>query len=245
MRGPALLAALLVTLAAPGCGAQGDPAWSGRNLLANPGFEQGRMGWSIRDQSPHWGDFRVVEEPVRSGRRAAQLRLHHGSTLPPRRVRVYGVVQELRSERLPDTVGGFYRVERWERGAEATDLYLQVVVVVWRPESDAPAPEARLGNRQLRYYLAGIDEPPFQLANARVQFVTRADPVLGVWQRFELPVRADFERLWGSARRRIGRIELLFEARWDNMQAGSAVRADVYYDDLFAGQDAPLPSGAP
>ena len=141
--------------------------------------------------------------------------------------------------------GGFYRVERWERGAEATDLYLQVVVVVWRPESDSEPAGARLRNRQLRYYLAGLDEAPFQLANARVQFVTRADPVLGVWQRFELPVRADFERLWGSALPRIGRIELLFEARWDNMPAGSAVRADVYYDDLFAGQDAARPSGVP
>lgn len=244
MRALLLPAALLVALGTPAGSALGDPAWSGSNLLANPGFEEGRLGWSIRDQSPHWGDFRVVEEPARSGRGAAQLRLHHAPTLPRRPTKVYGVVQELRSERLPETVGGFYRVERWERGDERTDLYLQVVVVVWPPDSDSEPPKDGFPNRQLRYYLAGIDEAPFQLTNAHVQFVTRADPALGVWQRFELPVRADFERLWESAPR-IGRIDLLFEARWDNMPARRGVRADVYYDDLFAGGEAAPPSGTP
>ena len=42
------------------CGA-GDATWSGRNLVANPGFEAGREGWSIREESPYWGDFDVVE----------------------------------------------------------------------------------------------------------------------------------------------------------------------------------------
>jgi len=238
------LAALLVALGSTAGSALGDPAWSGSNLLVNPGFEEGRRGWRIREQSPHWGDFRVVEEPARSGRGAAHLRLHHAPTLPRRSVKVYGVVQELRLEALPEMVGGFYRVEHWDRGAERTDLYLQVVVVVWPPEEDSEPAKDAPSNRQLRYYLAGIDEAPFQLTNARVQFVTRTDPVLGAWQRFELPVRADFERLWGGGPPRIGTIELLFEARWDNMPPHSGLRAEVYYDDLFAGPAAP-PSGAP
>lgn len=239
---------LLLALAALACSAaaerHGGPAWAGRNLLANPGFEQGRAGWSIREQSPHWGDFRVVDQPVHTGRGAVHLALAHGETLPPRSVKVYGVVQELRPERLPETVGGFYRVERWEPGAEATDLYLQVVAIAWL---GPPAGEStsRPANRQLRYYLAGIAEPPFLLSNARVTFVSREAPVMGEWCRFELPLRADFERLWGELPEHVERLDVLFEARWDNMPVHSALRADVYYDDLFVGDGAASSSAAP
>jgi hypothetical protein len=205
-------------------------AWPGENLLRNPGFEGGREGWSIRDQSLHWGDFRVVDAPVRSGRGAVHLRLHHGATLPPRPVKVYGVVQELEPGRVPETVGGYYRVERWDRvPADATDLYLQVVVIAWLPETEP------LANLQIRYYLTGLDEPPFRLGNARVVFVERGAPRLGEWRRFELPLRDDFERLWEHVPARAERFSVLFEARWDNMPWGHAVYADVYYDDLFVG----------
>jgi hypothetical protein len=247
MAAPRSTRALLLALAALACGrgagSAGATPWPGRNLLANPGFEQDRTGWSIREQSPHWGDFRVVDDPVRTGRGAVHLALAHGETLPPRPVKVYGVVQALHPERLPETVGGFYRVERWEPGAEATDLYLQVVAIVWlgRPEGLPGRPV----NHQLRYYLAGISEPPFLLANARVTFVSRGAPVMGKWCRFELPLRADFERLWGQLPEHIDKLDVLFEARWDNMPPHSAVRADVYYDDLFVGEGTGNASAAP
>jgi len=211
--------------------AAGGP-WTGRNMLANPGFEQGRVGWSYRDQSPHWGDFRVVDSPVRSGQGAAQLRLHHGPTLPRRPVKVYGVVQQLTPERVPESVGGYYRVDHWDKSSEAIDLYIQLVAVVWLEAEAGEAP----ANQQIRYYLAGLDEPPFLLRNARVEFVAKGAPVLGEWQRFEVPLRADFQRLWGGDPQGLSKIDLLFEARWDNMPPRSSVRADVYFDDLFAGE---------
>lgn len=235
-----LCALLSLLVAASGCGADGNPApsgpsWPGENWLANPGFEQERSAWSYREQSPHWGDFRVVESPVHTGVRAVHLRLQHGSTLPRRPVKVYGVVQELAFNHLPDLLGGYYRVDRWERSASATDLYLQVVVIAWPAASAGAAPE----NRQLRYYLAGLEQPPFLLSNAHIAFVSKGPPVLNRWQRFEISLRADFERLWGGAGEGYDKIEVLFEARWDNMPARSSVAADVYYDDLFVGNAAP------
>lgn len=227
--------AFVLLVSAVACGGEtrspSGGVWAGRNLLANPGFEQGRAGWSTRDQSPHWGDFRVVDSPVRSGQGAAHLRLYHGASLPRRPVKVYGVVQQLTGKRVPERVAGYYRVDRWEKSSDATDLYLQVVAVAWlAAEPGKPQP-----NQQIRYYLTGLDEPPFQLRNARVEFVAKGAPVLGEWQRFEIPLRADFQRLWGGDPEGLSKIDLLFEARWDNMPPRSSVEADVYFDDLFVG----------
>jgi hypothetical protein len=243
--GASLLALLPVLVGLLACGGEeptagGPPApsWPGPNLLANPGFEAGREGWSFRDQSPHWGDFRIVGRPTHSGLAAAHLRLHHTPALPPRRAKVYGVVQELRPGRFPETLGGFYRVDGWEKSVEGTDLYLQLVVIVWGDPTTAERmakPGRAVSNYQLRYYLAGLEEPPFRLANARVAFVRRGPPPLGVWQRFEVPLRADFERLWGGVPQEFDHLSVLFEARWDNMPPRSGVRADVYYDDLYVG----------
>lgn len=227
------LRVLLVLLSAVACGGEPPPPQTGPNLLANPGFEQGREGWSRREQSPHWGDFRIVDAPVRSGQAAAHLRLHHGATLPRRPVKVYGVVQQLTLDRLPERVGGYYRVERWDKSSDATDLYLQLVAIVWREAEAGETPT----NQQIRYYLAGLDEPPFLLRNARVEFVAKGAPVLSGWQRFEVPLRADFQRLWEGDPEGPLKIDLLFEARWDNMPPASSVQADVFFDDLFVGSE--------
>ncbi|MDJ0847693.1 MAG: hypothetical protein QNK04_04830 [Myxococcota bacterium] len=232
------------------CGAEDGrvaPGWPDANLLVNPGFESGGAGWSTREQSPHWGRFLIVDRPVHAGERAVHLRLHHTPTLPARRVKVYGVLQELEPENIPEVVGGYYRVDRWEKSAPATDLYLQVVAIVWG-EADARAViptggRAPVSNHQLRYYLAGLEEAPFRLQNARAAFLTKGEPRLGVWQRFEIPLRDDFERLWGRVPRDFERLTILFEARWDNMPASSSVFADVYYDDLYVGPAAASAQG--
>jgi hypothetical protein len=155
-------------------------------------------------------------------------------------VKVFGVLQELRPQRFPDLVSGWYRVESWEKGADVTDLYLQFVAILWgHPEAprlvypDAPNPAIK--NVQLRYYLAGVAEPPFALANARLAFVTRELPVEGRWSRFEIHLLRDFERAWGKVPSDYEFLRLLFEARWDNKPVGSRIHADVYYDDLFVG----------
>lgn len=209
------------------------------NALANPGFEAGREGWSWRDQSPYWSDFSVVDSHARSGERAAHLALRQAATDPPRPAGVYGVVQELPPEIIPERVGGWYRVERWEKDAPDAHLYLQLVAIVWgdprTPEIVNPRrPPRGLRNYQLRYYLAGADRPAFRLANGRILLLSRALPVQGEWVHFEVPVREHLLREWGVVPEGHEFIRLLFEARWDGLPAGASVHADVYFDDLYA-----------
>lgn len=228
--------ALLLPLAGLAAGCARGPS----NLLANPGFEQGREGWSWRESSPHWRDFAIADEPVHGGAAAAHLPLRQPAGAEPRSVVVHGVVQELRPERFPETISGWYRVERWDKSAPETDLYLQLVVIVWgdprTPEIVSPRrPIRRLRNYQLRYYLAGLEEPAFSIRNARLLFVSRGPPPRGEWRRFEVPLRRDFEEQWGVVPEGFESLRVLFEARWDNMPPGSSVHADVYFDDLYVG----------
>ena len=92
-----------------------------------------------------------------------------------------------------------------------------------------------VSNYQIRFYLAGLVEPAFRLSNARLDFVTKGEPRQGEWVRFEIPVREKFQQLWGTIPANYEFIRILFEARWDNKQPGTAVSADVTYDDLFLG----------
>jgi hypothetical protein len=208
------------------------------NQLVNPGFEQGREGWSYRDQSPHWGDFSIVESPVHSGSRAAHLALRQSADAAPQEVKVHGVVQEISPASFPQRLGGFYRVERWEKSSPEIDLYMQAVVIVWgdprTPRIVNPiSPPVMLQNYQLRYYLAGVAGPAMRVANSKIEIVSRDAPPLGEWVAFDVPLRADFQRLWGVVPEGYEMLRLLFEARWDNLPAGGSVSVDVYYDDLY------------
>jgi len=211
------------------------------NLLANPGFEEGRTGWTYPTESEFWGNFEVVDAPVHSGSKAVHLRLRAGPEDRTHATWILGVMQELDPERFPDVMGGWYRVERWDKGADVTHLYLQAVAIVWSKQAPGvvdpgnPAANPYLLNYQLRAYLAGVGEPPFLLSNARVTFVTKELPRLGQWTYFEVPLRQEFERQWGSVPTGYDRLRLLFETRWDNRPAGSRIEADAYYDDLFVG----------
>jgi len=235
-----------VLLAALGCaalfgsGPATPPGFHG-NLLANPGFEEGDAGWSYPLESPYWGRFEVVESPVRSGRRAAHLRLRADAEDRTHATWILGVMQEPVPERFPDVAGGWYRVDRWDKGADVTHLYLQAVAIVWTSQAASvldpanPAANAGLMNYQLRSYLAGVAEPPFLLANARFYFASKELPQLGRWTWFEVPLREEFERQWGAVPSGYDKLRVLFEARWDNRPAGSRIEADVTFDDLFLG----------
>jgi len=230
--------ALAVVLSGAARAGEGSPVLT--NLLENPGFEHGRQGWSIIETSPHWGDFEVVDTMAHSGSRSVRLPVHQGANDPPKRSKVFGVVQELSPKRFPNRLGGWYRVERWENNDERTDLYLQVVVVVWGDPETArlisPSnPNPQIRNYQLRYYLAGLTRVPFALSNARVTFVEKGPPEQGAWKHFEIPLDIGFRLNWGRVPSGYESLRVLFEARWDNASAGSEVHADVYYDDLFFG----------
>jgi len=240
------LALVVTPLAAVGCAwflapqPPTPPGFHG-NLLANPGFEEGRAGWTYPTESEFWGNFEVVEAPVRSGRKAVHMRLRAGPEDRSNATWILGVMQEPNPERFPDVMGGWYRVERWDKGADTTHLYLQAVAIVWTSQAPGvvdpanPAANPGLMNYQLRAYLAGVGEPPFLLSNARFTFVTKELPRLGHWTYFEIPLREEFERQWGSVPTGYDRLRLLFEARWDNRPAGSRIEADAYFDDLFVG----------
>lgn len=209
------------------------------NQLLNPGFEAGREGWSWREQSEHWSDFSIVSEPVRSGRGAARLSLRHAAGDPPRPSGVYGVVQELPPHAVPERVGGWYRVDRWQKSDPDTHLYLQLAAIVWgdprTPEIVSPQrPPRNLANYQLRYYLAGAERPAFRLLNGRVIHVSREQPEIGKWVHFEVKLREDLLRYWSVIPEGHDFIRLLFEARWDGLTPGQSVTADVTFDDLYA-----------
>jgi len=214
------------------------------NLLVNPGFEEGSRGWS-RHESELWGDFQITASPTRSGQGALRLDLssveHRSPTM------VFGAYQELTARPFPERVSGSYRVEHWQNEVEGAALYLQVVVVVFgdprTPEILSPEnPRPSTNNYQIRYYLAGAPERVITISNAKVEVVSGDPPRQQQWVHFDLPIRRDFERLWGVVPSDYDSVRFLFEARWDRLRrdAEPALRATVYYDDLsvFADDDA-------
>ena len=225
--GFAALLALLALTAATACGGDGDGAPSER--LVNPGFEDGKTGWTALAGSDGWEpDFAISEDVARSGERSALLEMG----VPPERgdVRIFGVTQEVAPGEMPEQLGGWYRVEGWQRAT--AKQYLQVVVIVFNAEN-RPLPQAT--NHQIRYILAGITEPPFNINNAKYVFAGPAEPAQGEWVPFTFPVAEDFARLWGEAPVNFEKVRLLFEVRYDGRVEPEEPSADVYYDDLHFG----------
>lgn len=201
-------------------------------VLANPGFEIGEEPWfSMTTEA--WGTpFRVSDAVAHSGQHSAFLEMRADPDASGHKV--FGVVQEITPGELPEVVSGYYRVEDWTRGTEKQ--YLQFVVIA----IGATGLPGGFPNYQIRYILAGIDEPPFDITNARFIFVGKDEPVEDQWVYFERSFREDFEEAWGDIPDSFTTIRILFEVRYDDKPAGSGeVKADVFYDDLYAG-----PAGA-
>ncbi len=230
---------MLGALALSACGSDGDIETTltpsarpeGANLFANPSFEEGPEPW-ISLETSAWGKpFSVSQRQVQSGANSALLELRsmeEGAGAARR----YGVVQELDLEEFPDVLSGYYYVERWEQ--ETPKQYLQVAFIVF-DAANIP-PEAGASNFQVRYVLAGVPEPPFQLTNGRFVMVGTEAPVLGQWVYFERNVRRDFEDLWGVVPDGFSKLRILFEVNWDDRtQADGLSAADVFYDNLYLG----------
>jgi hypothetical protein len=217
-----LVALLLATTAA--C-SDSDASSSDGNLFANPGFEAGADPWITLVNET---GFEVTTEQANSGEHSAVLRMDDPASAEGNMV--YYLVQEIEPDDLPERVEGFFRVENWQRGAQRQ--YVQFVVAAIAPDNFPEIPD----NVQLRYILAGAQEPPFDIANAHFVFVGGAEPVEGEWVPFSLDIRDDFTTYWGKAPQGFEKLRLFFEVRWDGKRAGSgAPRADVYYDDLYIG----------
>jgi hypothetical protein len=150
------------------------PSVSGFNMLQNPGFEGATEPWWFFPDRPHWGGFTVTDDRALSGRWAARLELLvDADHPPPGKAHIRGVIQDIQSPVFPTRISGSYFVERWERGT--VDQYLQFVVIV----AGAAMSGGSVTNTQIRYLLAGIDHPPFGIANAKFFYVTRGEPVVG------------------------------------------------------------------
>lgn len=198
---------------------------AGTNLLVNGGFEDGPEPWITL--APESG-FEITQEQAHSGSSAAVLRMHDPAEAQG--AKVYYLVQEISPKEMPEVVRGYYRVENWHRGT--VRQYLQFVIIAFNP-TNFPN---NVSNYQIRYPLAGIDSPPFDISNAYFVFVTRKDPAVGEWVPFEVHPKADFQKYWGKVPEGFTKLRLLFEVRWDGKVAGDgAPSADVYYDDLYVG----------
>jgi len=207
------------------------------NIFHNPGLEEGREPWC----SLHLGEvasFEVSQDYAHSGQSSALLRMR----VPAEEAgyaKVFYLVQEVMPQEFPDVISGYYRVENWTKGTPKQ--YLQFVVILCR---ESQGRDCALGatnltgdfNHQIRYILAGISEPPFEITNARFVFLTKEEPKQGEWVYFERNIKQDFEELWGAVPEGFDKIRVLFEVRYDDKEAGpSPANADVYYDDLYMG----------
>lgn len=208
-----------------GTGSGATPLPAGQNLLVNGGFEDGPQPWITL--APEAG-FEITQEQAHSGSSSAVLRMHDPAEAQG--AKVYYLVQEIAPKEMPEVVRGYYRVENWRKGT--VRQYLQFVIIAFNP-TNFPT---NTTNYQIRYPLAGIDSPPFDIGNAYFVFVTRKEPVVGEWVPFEVHPRADFQKYWGKVPEGFTKLRLLFEVRWDGKVAGDgAPSADVYYDDLYVG----------
>jgi hypothetical protein len=209
-----------------------SPAPVTGNLLVNPDFEERDRAWT--SAAGHVA-FTVAADPARGGSSSAYLRLEGGPEETG--TRIVSAVQVVETAHVPDVLRGSVYIDNWQRGTP-----VQYVQAVFMP-LDAPVDLPGLQSLpQLRYVLAGVDEEPFAIANARFVFVglddATGDPQSGRWLQFELHLRDDYARLWNLVPDGGTQYRLLLEARWDGKAAGSGTpRADVYFDDVYLGSE--------
>ena len=215
---------VILVLTLLGCAKEGK---RGENAFLNGDFEKGTAPWFFLEGNPNWLGFSVSQGMARSGKSSARILVDAGPDKSG--TKVYGVIQEVSPPRFPDTISGYYRVEKWKRGTPKQ--YLQFVVIVWGD----PAVK-KWSNHQIRYILTGVDKPPFRIGNAKFEILGPKEPVMGEWVFFERKVGEDFMKHWGGIPSGYSKIRVLFEARYDGKRKGSKdVFAEVYYDDLFFG----------
>lgn len=226
----ALLAGIVV-----GCARNGDRDTSSPtlsvprpgNALENPGFESGKAPWKSLTTEVWEPRFDVSGATSHSGTSSAHLKMRTDAATPA--TRIWGVTQEVAPETFPEELSAFYRVDDWHR--DTPMQYLQAVVVVFQAEN---VPN-QFPNHQIRYILDGIDEPPFQIANAKYIFLGKDDPPEGEWLEFRRDVAEDFRHEWGEVPRGFSKVRLLFEVRFDGRTGEERPAADVYYDDMYFG----------
>ncbi len=194
------------------------------NLFGNGDMEDERKYWfSLRPP-----DWELSTEVVHSGEHSAYLPMQAAPEAEGEGR--YYLVQEVAPEVFPEIISGYYRIENWSRGTEKQ--YLQFVPIAF----GATNLTGDYSNHQIRYLLDGIDEEPFEIANAHFVFLGNAEPTLDEWVYFEVNLAEDFRRFWGAVPEGYSKMRILFEGAYSDKMAGEAgVQADIYYDDLYMG----------
>jgi hypothetical protein len=225
-------AAALLALILSGCGLLDEsPNLPTRipttmNRLANPGFENGDTHW-IAPPAPDSISFAVSDIAARSGDASGGLRM---SAAPGETgSRVAGASQEIVGSDFPEVVSGYYHVDDWQPGG--TPVYLQFVVAV-----DGGDFADSMDVHEVRFVIAGIQQEPLFLPQARYVFLDRAAPKIDRWTYFAYPAKKAFETRWGSAPTTWQRLRVSFELRYDDRMAEHLdTSATAHYDDLYAG----------
>jgi hypothetical protein len=227
-----ITAALLLSGLVLACGSGSEPAKAARNALANASFEEGRDPWydMRRPQVPAWGTFEISDVQALDGSHALHLALDSADF--PGGTGIAGAVQEIPLPGPPRVLRGRYRVDRWERGTPLQ--YVQIVVMSMNPLN---FPQWRSASVQVAFVLAGIDQPPFDIANRRFDFLGPVEPERGRWIPFEIDLQEAFERHWTHLPRDGSAVRVFLEARFDGFEdrGDHRARADVYFDALHLG----------
>ena len=209
------------------CG-RAQPPTAEANLFPNGGFEEGHDPWFALKPP----DFAVSDSVAHSGKASALLRMR--DPVEATGVSIRYLVQEVAPKEMPEVVSGYYRSDNWLSGTPIQ--YLQFVAIVVGAANRPPS----FPNHQIRYLLAGIDQEPFQIDNAKFVFLSKDDPEQGKWIHFQRDLRKDFKDLWGDVPKDFTCIRFLFEVRYDSKVSGDGpAQADAYYDDLYLGPAPP------
>lgn len=230
-----VVALLAGSLLLASCG-ESEPANTEVNLLVDGGFERGGQGWASMETAAWSTGFSVTDSRARTGERSAHLKLR-SSDKPENAALIAGAKQEFTAERMPETIRGAYYVESWKPGID--NQYIQCVVIVWGARNK-PA-SLRAPNHQVRFLLAGPEEPPFALRNGKFLRISGLPPKQGEWVPFELDVREAFRQAWGQVPVDFEKIVVFVETRYDGRTPDDpACEADVYFDDMEAIASPPL-----
>lgn len=205
------------------------PEAGGGNMLENSGFEDGETHWEWLSWSKGWAPFEISTGRRHSGEKA--LHLPVSSKDETRRTIVWGGMQKVvLGDRFPECLEGWYLVSDWQRGAKK--MYLQAVVI-----SDLKTD--RGADKQVRMMLVGMEEPSYNLTNARYFFCDEDRPLtppIEKWVRFQCSPKQWFKEAWGVLPTSGTRLRVFFEARFDDRTpSDTEVVADTYFDDLYIG----------
>jgi hypothetical protein len=225
------LSALLLFAAACGGGDDGGSGDNEDNLLSDGGFEDEADGWQARGAAPL-----TTMEQAAGGSASVVARIDPDAEFAASFSDI--IFQDLNADRLPDILSGDYYVEEWVEGAEAQ--YIDVTVILFGSGTDMPqCPGGGIcPNIQLRYVLAGVEEPPIDVENARFVLLGSGPPETGRWVHFETRVDEDFALHWSPVPRQIDSLRVLLEVRYDDRGLeGEPPAAEVYFDNLYFGPE--------